>query len=208
MRPSSARAKRLVRSGTKSGKLALDSNSVEILSTLLRTVTADSAGNSRAKSCSTFARCRLVSRFACTPPPGSRPSVALPYSDGRCRTEFRAARSAGGWPSGNDPVTDWYTRCGTSLSGWTPARHRTDAHGRASEHYVDGMRKRIAIVAHAGRSSVLRDPVDARASIPGADHACRDCGYGIACGRQPERCPMCGGRMWRPLALRAAGSIR
>lgn len=30
------------------------------------------------------------------------------------------------------------------------------------------------------------------------DFACASCGYGVAAGHLPRRCPMCGGHRWRP----------
>jgi hypothetical protein len=39
------------------------------------------------------------------------------------------------------------------------------------------------------------------------DRACVRCGYGVAAGRAPERCPMCGGTDWRLRTL-AAGADR
>ncbi|HZQ66866.1 MAG TPA: hypothetical protein VFA66_16745 [Gaiellaceae bacterium] len=35
--------------------------------------------------------------------------------------------------------------------------------------------------------------------LPPVDRACVRCGYGIAALRAPDRCPMCGGAVWRPV---------
>jgi len=69
--------------------------------------------------------------------------------------------------------------------------------------YFRGVRKRIVFVAPAGRISVPRDPLAAHPTVwDGSDQACRGCGYGVAAGRLPDRCPMCGGSAWRPRAVR------
>jgi hypothetical protein len=33
------------------------------------------------------------------------------------------------------------------------------------------------------------------------DRLCVRCGYGVAAGRAPDRCPMCGGTAWRERAV-------
>jgi hypothetical protein len=33
------------------------------------------------------------------------------------------------------------------------------------------------------------------------DRLCVRCGYGVAAGRAPDRCPMCGGTVWRERAV-------
>jgi hypothetical protein len=45
-----------------------------------------------------------------------------------------------------------------------------------------------------------------RQALPGrVDRLCVRCGYGVAAGRAPDRCPMCGGTAWRERAV-APGS--
>jgi len=47
-----------------------------------------------------------------------------------------------------------------------------------------------------------------RHSSSAIDRACARCGYGVVTLRAPDRCPMCGGRVWRALPVRAPSAAQ